>query len=213
MLHRDGLSSDSEIFVAHGQQHRPLWGFTDLEPGDLLGTSSSPFPIPPSALQDPSTEHPPTPSDIHDLHDNILVAVDASSPTDASTPRTTPCPKLLERLDNSQRKSFLRTWDRLSLHLRDIKFDLHGSGLSPAVINALGNVLCEFPDVFSTSKTDFGSCSLIPFKISVPPDSAPVISRPYRINPILAKRPTPYSTDTWPLASSNARPPRTPARW
>ena len=56
------------------------------------------------------------------------------------------------------------------------------------VINALDDVLCEFPDVFSTSKTDFGSCPLIPFKISVPQDSEPVTSRPYRINPILAKK-------------------------
>ena len=48
-------------------------------------------------------------------------------------------------------------------------------------------MLCEFPDVFSTSNTDFGSCSLMPFEISVPEGSAPVISRPHRIKPILAK--------------------------
>ena len=52
----------------------------------------------------------------------------------------------------------------------------------------MGDVFCEFSDVFSTSETDFGSCSLIPFKTCVPPDSAPVTSRPYRINPILAKK-------------------------
>ena len=211
MLHRDDLSSDSEIFVAHRQQHIPLGGFTDLEPGDLLGTSSSPLtPLPRSALQDPSTEHPPTPptSDVHALHDKIPVATDATSPTDAPSPPKTTCPKLLECLDDSQRVSFLHIWDRLPLHLRHIKFDLHSSGGSPAVINALGDVRCEFPDVFSTSKTDFGSCSLIPFKIFVPPDSAPVPCRPYRINPILAKK-----TNTWPLPSSNIRPPRSPARW
>lgn len=50
---------------------------------------------------------------------------------------------------------------------------------------SVDHVLCEFPDV---SKTDLGSCSLVPFKISTPPDSAPVFSRPYRINPILAKQ-------------------------
>ena len=182
------LSSDSEIFVAHEQQHIPLWGFTDLESGDLLGASSSPLlPVPPSSLQDHSTEHPPTPSDVDALHDNIPVAIDASSPTDASTPRTTPCPKLLERLDDSQRESFLHTWDRLPLHLRDIKFDLHGSGWSPAVINALGDILCELPDVFSTSKTDFVSAlsspSRFPFHRIVHPSL-----RPYRINPILAKK-------------------------
>ena len=41
--------------------------------------------------------------------------------------------------------------------------------------------------MFFTSKTDFGSCSLMPFEISVPEGSAPVTSRPHRINPILAK--------------------------
>ena len=49
-------------------------------------------------------------------------------------------------------------------------------------------MLCDFPDVFSTSKTDFDPCSLMPyFEISVPEGSAPVTSRPHRINPILAK--------------------------
>ena len=52
----------------------------------------------------------------------------------------------------------------------------------------LDDVLREFQDVFSASKIDFGSCSLVPFKITVPPDSASVISRPYRINTILAKK-------------------------
>ena len=99
-----------------------------------------------------------------------------------------PCPKLLQRLSGDQRTSFLRLWDRLPLHLRDITFDLHGSGWSPSVIEDLGHVLCEFADVFSTSKTDIGSCSLITFKISIPPDSAPVFSHPYRINHILAKK-------------------------
>ena len=35
--------------------------------------------------------------------------------------------------------------------------------------------------------TDFGSCSLMLFEISVPERSARVTSRPHRINPILAK--------------------------
>ena len=48
-------------------------------------------------------------------------------------------------------------------------------------------MLCKFPDVFSTLKTDFGCCSLLTFEISVPEGSAPVTYRPHRINPILAK--------------------------
>ena len=67
-------------------------------------------------------------------------------------------------------------------------FDFHGTGWSPSVITALDDVLCEFPDVFSTSKTDFGSCSFLPFKISIPSDNAPVTSRPYRTNPIISKQ-------------------------
>ena len=38
---------------------------------------------------------------------------------------------------------------------------------------------------FFKSKTDFGSCSLMPFEILDPEGSSPVTSRPNRINPIL----------------------------
>ena len=48
-------------------------------------------------------------------------------------------------------------------------------------------MFCEFTDMFFTSKTDFGSRSLMPFETSVPDGSAPVTSRPHRINAILAK--------------------------
>ena len=99
-----------------------------------------------------------------------------------------PGPILLARLDADQLTSFLRLWDRVTLHICDVTFDLHGDGWSPSVIDDLGNVLREFPDVFSTSKTEFGSCSLIPFKITVPPDGAPITSRLYRMTPTLAKK-------------------------
>ena len=81
----------------------------------------------------------------------------------------------------------MRVWVRLPPHLREIALDLHDPGWTPPVIEQLGDVLCEFPDVFSTSKTDFGSGSSLPFEILVPEGSAPVTSRPHRINPILAK--------------------------
>ena len=48
--------------------------------------------------------------------------------------------------------------------------------------------MIEFLDVFSTSHTDVASCSLLRFKLSVPPDSPPVTSRPYRVNPLVAKQ-------------------------
>ena len=95
---------------------------------------------------------------------------------------------LLDRLDADQRTSFQQLWEKLPPHLRSIKFDLHGPGWTPQVITDLGDLLCEFRDVFSTSSTDLGSCSLLPFKITVPPDSAPVTSKPYRMNPLVAKQ-------------------------
>ena len=60
--------------------------------------------------------------------------------------------------------------------------------MSPSAIDDLGDVLREHQDVFSTSITDFDSYSLIPFKITVPPDNAPVTFHPYWMNPIVAKQ-------------------------
>ena len=146
---------------------------------------------------------PPSTTDVHALHDNIPVANDGLPSTNSPPMPKTPCPELLERLNDDQRISFFRLWDQLSLHLRDITFDLHGPGWSPSVITALGDVLCEFPDVFSKSKTNFGSCSLIPFKIP-----AHTASTPYSPNsPIL------HSTSIWPPASFSAQLPHTPGPW
>ena len=86
-----------------------------------------------------------------------------------------PPPALLERLTPEQRASFLRVWKRLPSHLRAV------------AIKQLGDVLCDFADVFSKSKTCFVSCSLMTFDSSVPEGSPAVTSRPHQINPILAK--------------------------
>ena len=72
--------------------------------------------------------------------------------------------------------------------MREITFDSRSPGWTPAIILQLGEVLAELSDVFLKSSTDFGSCSLLPFEISFPPNSAPVMSRPYRINPPTAKK-------------------------
>lgn len=74
-------------------------------------------------------------------------------------------------------------------------FDFHGPGCIPAVIEDLGALLCAFPDVSPSSNTDVGSWSVLPFEIFVPPDmyrvhrrcTLPVTSRPYPVNPIVAK--------------------------
>ena len=44
------------------------------------------------------------------------------------------------------------------------------------VITQLGEVLAEFSDVSSKSPTDFGSYSLLPFEMKVPPNSSSVAS-------------------------------------
>ena len=54
--------------------------------------------------------------------------------------------------------------------------------------NLVGRHLDRIADVFSTLPTDFGTCSLMPFEISVPPDSPPVTYCPYRVNPLVANQ-------------------------
>ena len=89
---------------------------------------------------------------------------------------TSPSPAILERLNQDERSSFWSIWARLPPHLREISFDLRDPGGTPSAIEQLGDVLCEYPDVFSTSKADFGSCSLMPFEILVPEGCGPVPS-------------------------------------
>ena len=95
---------------------------------------------------------------------------------------------LLDRLNSDQGDSFLQVWHKLPTLLREISFDFHGPGWDADVIPQLGDTLIEFTDVSSTSPTEFGSCSLLPFEISVPPDSSQVTSRPYRVSPLVAKQ-------------------------
>ena len=66
-----------------------------------------------------------------------------------------PSPALLERLTPEQRVSFLRIWDRLPTHLRDIAFDLHNPEWTSVAIVRLGDVLCEFSDVFFQIQNGF----------------------------------------------------------
>ena len=48
--------------------------------------------------------------------------------------------------------------------------------------------LPHIADVFSSSKLDYGECSLRPLEIKVPPGTQPIQSRPYRLNPVLSKQ-------------------------
>ena len=98
---------------------------------------------------------------------------------------TSRSPALLERLNQDQCSPFLRVWARLPPHLRENALDLHDPDWTPLAIEQLVDVLCEFPHLLSTSKTNFGSCSLMPLEISVPEGSTPVTSRPHSINTII----------------------------
>ena len=164
----------------------PLISVADLEPCDLVGVADAPLlRILLGALQHPTQAAGPHPGQ---SSDSQVSAVASSTDAEGIAPAVPPpSPTPMERLNPAQRSAFLRVWARLPQHLREIAFDLHDPGWDPQDIEQLGDVLCDFPDVFSTLKTDFGSCSLMPFEISVPEGSAPVTSRPHRINPKLAE--------------------------
>ena len=91
---------------------------------------------------------------------------DGAQPTSADLE---PPPPLLDRLNSDQRDSYLRVWPKLPKHLREFSFDFQGPDWGPDVITQLARTLIEFADVLSTLSTDFGSYSLLPFKISVLP--------------------------------------------
>ena len=125
MLPREDPLSETVLFVSDGYQTIALSGSTDL------GTSTSPLvQVPLDTLRHLSLDSPTPPpiSNVHALHDNIPVANEDPPPTDPPPTPKAPCAQLLARLNTDQRSSFLRLWDRLPLHLRDVMFDLHGSG-------------------------------------------------------------------------------------
>ena len=125
---------------------------------------------------------------IHHLRGEIIPPCGESEASLAQPTYRAPPTALLERLSTDQRSSFPQTWNCLPPHMREITFDSRSPGWTPAIILQLGEVLAELSDVFSKSSTDFGSCSLLPFEISVPPNSPPVTFRSYRINPPTAKK-------------------------
>ena len=103
------------------------------------------------------------------------------------SPGRAPPPELLHRPDHSQREYFFRLWNTVSPIIRRIDFALAAAGWGPTALDALSTTLTTFADVFSSSKLDYGECSLRPFEIKVPPGTQPIQSRPYRLNPVLSK--------------------------
>ena len=123
---------------------------TNLEPGDIFGVAHAPLMCAPlDALQ-----HDGRPSG---ASSGLMTPISAvmASPLAAVAATASASLAVLDRLPPEQCDSFLRVWERLPSHLRAVAFDLHGPGWTPLAIEQLGDVLCDFGDVLSKSKTDF----------------------------------------------------------
>ena len=184
LVHDD--SNPSERFVSSGRQLIPLTRYQDLEPGDVLGTASPPLlRVPLEAL----TLHA-VPADVSALAESSITPASQTTPppnTALDSPDEPP-PELLHRLDRNQRETFFRLWNTVPPHILRIDFPLDAAGWDSTAIDALSATLVTYADVFSSSKLDYGECSLRPFQIKVPPGTQPVQSRPYRLKPVLSKQ-------------------------
>ena len=175
----------SEHFVCSGRQTIPLTGYRDLEQGDIFGTASAPLlRVPLEALAQYDAPFNVTPVAESLIPSTSLTEITNTTPD----PSDEPPPELLHRLDHGQRTAFLRLWNTAPSHIRRIDFALDAPRWEPNAIDALSTTLAEYADIFSSSKLDYGACSLRPFEIKVPPGTQPFQSRPYRLNPILSNQ-------------------------
>ncbi|CAB1117464.1 unnamed protein product [Ectocarpus sp. CCAP 1310/34] len=173
---------------------KPEVGCAELEPGDIIGVSAAPLlRVPVDTLEAAPSSIPTGPTTSTSPPRVNVVGPKSGThrppdPASAPPPPKLPQQELLDRFSEAQRSSFMRLWDRLPAHMHDIAFDLHHPGWTPEAIDRLADALVEYSDVFSTSKTDFGSCTIMPFTLSVPAGTKPVASRPHRINPLMQKK-------------------------
>jgi len=170
----DDLLVNEVLFVSNGRQFVPIAGAVELEPGDILGFASAPLlRVPVNSirhLEPPGDGHNITPGPVesegHDSRtpqpasfcDDLFVHNVRAQQPDTQAAATSkpavfseaslPPQALLDRLDEQQRYSFLGVWKKLPPHLRAIKFDLHGPGWKPQTITDIGELLCDFQDVF-----------------------------------------------------------------
>ena len=179
-------SNPSERFVSSGRQLIPLTGYQDLELGDVLGTASSPLLRVPLEVLTPHN----VPPDVSALAESPTTPASqtALSLTTALDFPEEPPPELLHQLDHNQRKYVFRLWNTVPPQIRRIDFALDTAGWDPPAIDALSAALVAYAVVFSSSKLDYGECSLRPFEIKMPPGTQPIQSRPYRLNPVLSKQ-------------------------
>ena len=151
MLPQPNLLFAEEHLVASGRQVLPMVGSADLELGNLLGVAHA------FLMR--------TPIDIFQRTDSIpafssstdVSGVEAVSepPLTATEATASLSPALLERLTPELRVSFLRVGGCLPTNLRHMAFDLHGPEWFPVAIEQLGDVLCDFSDVFFQIQTRF----------------------------------------------------------
>ena len=172
----------SEHFVDSDLQIISLSGYRNLEPGAILVTPSAPL------LRVPLQALAP-----HDSQNDVTPVMELPMPSASPSLAISVTPdtldehpsKLLRRLTDAQRKSFLHFWKTVPFPIRRIDFALDAPGCwDPSTIDALSATLTEYADMFFSSIQDCGDCSLCPFEIKVPPGTQPIQSRPYTLNPV-----------------------------
>ena len=174
-----------EHFVPSGRQTIPLTGHRVLEPGDILGTAPHPLlRVPLETLAPHDTQH-----DVTTIAESPVTLAPSSTATNVTPDASDDPPnELHHRLDDVQRESFLRLWNRVPPYIRQIDFALDAPGWEPSAIDALGATLTEYVDTFSSFKLDYRACSLRPFETKVSHETQPIQLRPYILNPVVAKQ-------------------------
>ena len=160
-------------------------GYRDLKRGDILGTGTiSLLRVPLEALAPHDVRSDVTPVAESPLASATLSLATIVEPDTSDEPSS----ELVHRLDDDQREPFLRLWSTVPSHIRRIDFALDAPGWEPSAINAFNATLAEYADIFSTSKLDYGACSLRRFEIKAPPGTQPIQSRPYRLSSVFSKQ-------------------------
>lgn len=105
-----------------------------------------------------------------------------------SVPSDKPPNEVMTNLNSAQQVSFRKLWQRIPLHLRDIKFDFEGDLWQPEDIDRLGDNLCKYDHRFSKDGTDLGRVTIDPFRIVLKPGAQPLKQRPYRYSPVIQEK-------------------------
>lgn len=136
---------------------------SELKPGDILGTTSLPLlraPLEFLGIHD-------SPHDVSTVVESDAASVRPATPTQAlyPTPLTNPLPvSYLGSLTTNAYRSFA-SGTLIPSHIQCIDFALDATGWDATAIDAFSSTLTDFAAVFSSSKLDYGGCSLRPSKL------------------------------------------------